>query len=518
MTDNGGNEPVLRRRLSRRGLLRAGGGLLTVGGLGGAAGYGLARRATGPATDDGGTGGGGTDRVRSYATRPDLRIPVVETTVTGPVTDGLIFLTPAAGAGGRGPLIVDGDGEPVWFRQVAGPAQVAVDLRVQRLAGEPVLTWWEGAITNGIGGGEFVIADTAYREITRIRADGDLPTDQHDFILTADGTALFFVYELVAADLSTVGGFTDGALYDGVVHEVEVGTGRTVRRWQARDHVPLTESYAEPPEGDRARTPFDYFHPNSVDVDTDGNLLISARHTWTVYKVDRDSGAVLWRLGGRNSDFALDDRARFSWQHDARRRSDGTIGIFDNRAGITDEADQSRGLILAVDETDRTASVVRELTPPQALLARTQGGVQELTGNGSFVGWGARPHFSEYAEDGTMVLAGQLPDDNGSYRAYRFAWTGQPTDRPTVLARASSDEAVTVQVSWNGATEVTSWQVRGGRQPDGLAVLGEADRTGFETTVTVHGPVAFVVVDALGADRRTLASSLTVPVRPAGSS
>ncbi|MFV2106861.1 arylsulfotransferase family protein [Micromonospora sp. LOL_015] len=479
MTDNGGNGPALRQRLSRRGLL-AGGGLLTAAGLGGAAGFGLARRAPGSATDDdGGTDGGGTDRVRSYATRPDLRVPVIETSVTGPVTDGLIFLTPAAGAGGRGPLIIDDDGDPVWFRQVAGPAQVAVDLRVQRLAGEPVLTWWGGAITNGIGGGEFVIADAAYREITRIRADG--------------------------------------ALYDGVVHEVEVGTGRTVRRGQARDHVPLTESYAEPPQGDRARTPFDFFHPNSVDVDTDGNLLISARHTWTVYKIDRDSGAVLWRLGGRSNDFALDDRARFSWQHDARRRSDGTIGIFDNRAGVTDAADRSRGLILAVDETSRTASVVRELAPPQALLARTQGGVQELVGGGSFVGWGAGPHFSEYAEDGAMVLAGRLPDDNGSYRAYRFAWSGQPTDRPTVVARASSDEAATVQVSWNAATEVTSWQVRGGRQPDGLAVLGEADRTGFETTVTVHGPVAFVVVDALGTDRRPLASSLTVPVRPAGS-
>ncbi|MFY1698306.1 arylsulfotransferase family protein [Solwaraspora sp. WMMA2101] len=501
------------RRFSRRGLLGVGGGLLAAGATG-AAGVGLGRRSAAPSAAPA-PPEATPDRIRSYVTRPDLRIPVVETTVDGPVTDGLIFLTPAAGAGGRGPLIVDGDGEPVWFRQVAGPADVAVDLRVQQLAGEPVLTWWEGAITSGIGGGEFVIADTAYREITRIRADGDLPTDQHDFILTDDGTALFFVYELVAADLSTVGGITDGALYDGVVHEVEVDTGRTVRRWQARDHVPLTESYADPPADDRARTPYDFFHPNSVDVDHDGHLLISARHTWTVYKIDRESGAVLWRLGGKRSDFAFDEGADFSWQHDARRRSDGTIGIFDNRAGISDEADQSRGLILAVDETGQTASVVRELPPPGNLLARTQGGVQELPGNRSFVGWGAEPHFSEYAEDGTLVFAGHLPEDNGSYRAYRFDWTGRPSGRPAVVAEASSGDAVTVRVSWNGATEVASWQVRGGAQPDGSTVLGEADPTGFETTVTVHGPVAYVVVDALDADRRTLASSVTVPVPPA---
>ncbi|MFY1636643.1 arylsulfotransferase family protein [Solwaraspora sp. WMMB335] len=512
MTQDGNTRPA-RRRLTRRGLLGAGGGLLATGAAG-AAGFGIGHR-SGQASGGGPDQVTETDPVRRYATRTDLRVPVVGTQTAGATADGLIFLTPAAGAGGRGPLIVDGDGEPVWFRHVAGPAEVAVDLRVQQLAGEPVLTWWEGVIASGVGGGEFVIADTAYREIIRLRADGDLPTDQHDLILTERGTALFFVYELAAADLSEVGGLADGALYDGVLHEVEVSSGRTVRRWQARDHVALTESYADAPEGDRARTPYDFFHPNSVEIDHDGHLLVSARHTWAIYKIDRETGQVLWRLGGKRNDFTLAEGAAFSWQHDARRRADGTIGIFDNRAGITDEAETSRGLILAVDEANRTASVVRELAPPQQLLARTQGGVQELPGGGSFVGWGAKPHFSEYAPDGAMTFTGHLPDDNVSYRAYRFAWTGRPSDRPAVVARATSEDAVTVQVSWNGATEVASWQVRGGAQPTDLAVLGEADRTGFETSVTVHGPVGFVAVDALDTARRTLASSLTVVVQPA---
>jgi hypothetical protein len=62
-----------------------------------------------------------------------------------------------------------------------------------------------------------------------------------------------------------------------------------------------------------------------VHLDNDGNLLIDARDTWTVYKVNRTTGAIMWRLGGKNSSFAvqaapgqqLDNAGEiFSRQHD----------------------------------------------------------------------------------------------------------------------------------------------------------------------------------------------------------
>nr|MDT0659715.1 arylsulfotransferase family protein [Micromonospora sp. DSM 115978] len=499
-----------RPRLSRRRLLATGGGLVAAGAVG-AGGYALGRRGTAE------SGVATAGQIHQFVTRADLRVPVVSVTVSGTPTPGMTFLTPAAGAGGRGPLIVDDSGAPIWFRQVSGPAEVAVDLRVQTLAGEPVLTWWEGVIAPGlgVGAGEFVIADPAYREIARIRADGAVPADQHDFVVTDRGTALFFVYEPVSADLTAVGGVADGSLYDGVIQEIDIDSGETVLRWRARDHVALAESYAPAPSGEQGRTPYDFFHANSVAVDHDDHLLVSARHTWTIYKIDRSSGKVLWRLGGKNGDFTIAPGAEFSWQHDARRRADGTLGLFDNRAGITTEADQSRGLILAVDETARTAAPVRELLYPEPALAPTQGGVQELAGGASFVGWGQQPYFSEHAADGSVRLAGRLPADNGSYRAYRFAWNGRPTDQPAVAVSAGGGAAVTVHASWNGATEVASWQVRGGPQPDTLTVLGEADRTGFETAVTVSGPVAFIVADALDTSGRMLATSPVTPVPPA---
>jgi hypothetical protein len=496
--------------LTRRRLLAGGGGLIAAAALG-RTGYDLGRRtpkAPAPAVP-------APTQLWRYATRADLPVPVVSLTATGANADGLIFLTPAAGAGGRGPLIVDNSGAPVWFRQVAGPAAVAIDARVQRLNGEPVLTWWEGTIDKlGVGSGEFVIADTSYREVKRLRAPGDLPTDQHDFILTEEGTALFFVCEPVSADLSSVGGAADGAIYDAVIYEVDVASGRTVLQWRARDHVELTESHAPAPTGASAHTAYDFFHANAVAVDHDGHLLVSSRHTWAVYKLDRSSGAVQWRLGGKRTDFTFGPGAAFSWQHDIRRRGDGTISVFDNGAGMTDEAKQSRGLILAIDESARTATLVRELLHPQPLLAHTQGNLQELAGGASFVGWGQEPYFTEHGPDGAVRVAGQLPSDNVSYRAYRFPWTAKPVDRPAVAATSASGNAVTVYASWNGATDVASWQVRGGAQPDRLTVVGEADRTGFETAVTVRGPIAFVAVDALDASRQSLGSSTVMTVPP----
>ena len=88
--------------------------------------------------------------------------------------------------------------------------------------------------------------------------------------------------------------------------------------------------------------------------------------------------------------------------------------------------------------------------------------MQELAGGASFVGWGQQPYFTEHGPDGALVrVAGALPSDNGSYRAYRFPWTARP-DGPPGGGGHGDGAAVTVYASWNGATEVARWRVRGG--------------------------------------------------------
>ena len=102
---------------------------------------------------------------------------------------------------------------------------------------------------------------------------------------------------------------------------LDIGTGEVLFEWHSLEHVGLDESYTKH---------FDYFHINSIDVYDEDHLLISSRSTCTVYKVSRKTGQVVWRLGGKKSDFEMGPGTRTTFQHDARRQGDGTITIFDN--------------------------------------------------------------------------------------------------------------------------------------------------------------------------------------------
>ncbi|MDP9797483.1 hypothetical protein J2S43_005995 [Catenuloplanes nepalensis] len=499
--------------ISRRNMLFGVGGALVAGVAGGGAGYALGRdhEPDPPETP--------AAAEPKYRSRPDLRaLPDVTITVAAAGTvPGAIFLTPASGAGLWGPLVVDEAGQPVWFRKVPDPATVAIDLKPQVYRGKPVLTWWEGTIGGtggqGVGQGEFVIADRAYREITRVRAVGTEQADQHDMVITARNTALFWVYDPIPYDLSALGGPVDGVLHDGVIQEVDIATGKKVFEWRAKDHVGLDESYAPLPQGDSEHLPYDYFHANSVGLAADGNLIVSARHTWACYKIDRGSGEVIWRVGGRKSDFQVDERTAFSWQHDFRQRRDGSWGLFDNGAGITKEREYSRGLVFTLDETARKATFVAEYVHPDRLSAPTQGSFRELADGGSFVGWGQMPHFTEHDVNGTVRLAGHLPPDNQSYRAYRAEWTGTPADQPALGLRVENG-GVVVSASWNGETRVARWRARWGTQPGALnGGAVEEPRSGFETTLTVPGTPEYVVADALDAAGTVLGTSSAIPVR-----
>jgi hypothetical protein len=298
-----------------------------------------------------------------------------------------------------------------------------------------------------------------------------------------------------------------------VIQEVDIATGKLLFQWKARDHVQPSDSYAPLPEGDSAHLPYDYFHANAVGLAADGNIIASSRHLWTTFKINRKTGALMWRLGGKKSDFQIDEKAKFAWQHDFRQRRDGSYSVFDNGNGVTKVHDYSRGLVFKLDETARTSTFVAEYVHPLKLSAPTQGAFRELIDGGSFIGWGQMPYFTEHNADGSVRLAGNLPKDNQSYRAYKAEWTGQPLDQPALGLRTENGNVV-VSASWNGTTKVAKWRARSGTQPGALqGAPVEAGRSGFETTLQIQGTPEYVVADALDASGKVLGASSAIPVR-----
>jgi hypothetical protein len=454
---------------------------------------------------------GGASEVQHFHSRPDLQPPVVTVTAQSPdVAGGDELVTPAAGPGQAGPMILDPDGALVWFKAL--PAQVsATNLQVQEYEGRPVLTWWQGDISeHGFGLGEDVIADQSYTDIAHVKAGNGHEADLHEFQLTQQGTALVTAYYPIRCDLSAVGGPADGALTDAVFQEIDVKTGLVMYEWTSVDHVAIGESE------ERAATsstswPFDFFHLNSIGLDPDGTLLVSARNTWAVYDVDPRSGQILWRLGGRSSSFKLAPGAATAFQHDPRMLADGAISEFDNGASPKVHA-QSRAVVLSLDRQSATVSLVSQFTHTPPLLSESQGSVQALPNGDWFVGWGQEPDFSEFGPEGQLLFDAHFPAHDRSYRALRFEWTGTPAHPPTLAFQPGGQGMGTVYASWNGATLVSSWRLLAGHTPASLVPVAQVARSGFETAIAVPagtvGPD--MAVQALDAAGDVLGNSPTV--------
>ena len=203
----------------------------------------------------------------------------------------------------------------------------ATDFRVQTYQGRPVLTWWQGRLVGGEGRGEGVIYDQHYRPVRRVRAGNGFSADLHEFELTPQGTALLLSYDRVKMDLRAYGGSRDGTVVDGVVQEVDIATGLVLFEWHSVGHVSPKDSMAPAPKGSEA---WDYMHLNSVALDGDGDFVVSARRASTVLKIDRATGRIVWRMGGKSSTLKMGPGTSFHLQHDARPHPDGTITLFDN--------------------------------------------------------------------------------------------------------------------------------------------------------------------------------------------
>jgi predicted lipoprotein with Yx(FWY)xxD motif len=291
------------------------------------------------------------------------------------------------------------------------------------------------------------------------------------------------------------------------------------------DHVPLGQSFDPPP----AKGTWDPFHINSIELGPGGDLLVSARETWSIYDIRHDAGgAVNWILDSKpaatDSTFSFGTGADFSWQHDARFRPNGEISLFDDHCcdlsvKSTTPPPTARGLVLKLDNTARTATMVHSYSRSPGLVVATQGNMQNLSNGNEFIGWGQAPVISEYSAAGRLVYEAQLPAADESYRTYRLPWSGLPSSKPAVkLIRHGARS--TIYVSWNGATQVARWAVLAGATKGKLTLVKRVAKTGFETTIHVKlGQRRYLQIQALGATVQALASSAIkrVPAAPSRS-
>ena len=214
----------------------------------------------------------------------------------------------------------------------------------------------------------------------------------------------------------------------GVVQEIEIPSGRVLFEWRSLDHVGLEESHVTPSEAH-----FDYFHVNSVDVDADGHLLISARHTWTVYKVHRRRA--------RCSGASVAERAISRWGRARGRPGSATpepteggrvLSIFDNGAAPQVQT-QTRVILVRLDTERMQATLMRKYAhKPRRIVSRFMGNGQLLANGGVVVGWGSEPFVTR---SGRGATSGSRPCCPRAVRTTgRF---GSPGTEPRPCRRGS---------------------------------------------------------------------------------
>ena len=433
---------------------------------------------------------------RHYVSRPDLKPPrVTMLKHSKHAAPGYIFIAPKKeNVVQGGPLILDSHGRTVWFMPV--DERGVTDFRRQRYRGRPVLTWWRGKSEDDKRLGRYAIYDNSYRLIKYVRPGNGLSGDMHEFKITSRNTALMTLSHRVRVKTRNV--------LEGAFQEIDIRSGRVLFEWHSVGHVALLESYYRlPREPDKT---YDYFHINTVELDRDGNYLVSARNTHAIYKISRKTGKVMWRLGGKRSDFQLGKGVRFGWQHDFRRQANGTYTMFDNEAAPKLRK-QSRGLVLRVDERHRNVTLLHSFVHTPPIVAVDQGNMQKLPNGNYLVGWGHEPYVTEFGPHGKTLLDLRFGPASGvdSYRAYKFPWVGRPRSKPSVAVERNS-----LYVSWNGATEVRSWQLLGGTEQKKLRPLFAVPRAAFETRIALPADVPWVAVRALDRRGRSMARSAAV--------
>ena len=303
--------------------------------------------------------------------------------------------------------IIDNYGTPVYFRVVN---DMAAGIRV----------------INGyiymLEGPEKVYfkIDSLFQKIDTFNTQG-YKLDGHDFALDDQGHSLMMGRKLRTVDLSAYGGLPDATVKDLVLQEFDENH-TLLYTWKAWEHFEITDANENSPYVDLTASTVDYLHANSVCFDSDTSFLLSCRHFDEITKIDRRTGDIIWRLGGKNNQFTfVNNTLHFSHPHTVRKMDNGDILIFDN--GNLHDSAFSSVVEYRLDEHALTATLVRRQRHVPEVFANHGGGEIILPDGNMFVHWGQEyPSFTEYHPDGSVAIEMDYSSHSFASRVAKSTW------------------------------------------------------------------------------------------------
>jgi hypothetical protein len=404
--------------------------------------------------------------------------------------EGYLFLSPLTFGGetaGVYSLIIDNRGDPVYYQKLR-----ALDFKKLPNGN---LAYFQTTYPDCF----YYLLNSSYQVVDIIKpGNGYTCIDGHDLQLLPNGHYLFFIYfNRSGIDLTPFGGISNATVTELVIQEID-WIGNVVFEWRSWD--PGHFSYGDTADfiSLNSPDPIDYIHTNAIELDWDDNILISSRHLNEITKINRSTGGIIWRFGGKQNQFSYTTNLsmpgnglEFFCQHDIRRLVNNQISLFDNHNINGGLPSYSRSLEYELDEINKTADLKREIRNFPDTISFAMGNSQKLSNGNTLVGWGTSnsPLFTEFKADGSKALELSINSPLMNYRAFRFTWHGHP-DWPPALVVQNIHSNTKLHFSWNGATEIKFYEIYGRIKTDAEELVTSVDKTQFEDSTLLTGKEA----------------------------
>jgi hypothetical protein len=306
--------------------------------------------------------------------------------------------------------IIDSQLSPSWF---INSGEFGLDFKVN----QNYLTFFNKSNQN------WIVLNDKMKEVDTLNCVNGYKADYHDIQLLQNGGYILQAYDSISVNMSEIvsGGNPNAIVIYLIIQEFDQNKN-LIFEWNAWDHLNI----ADYTNLDLTRLRLTWMHGNSIEVDQDFHLLVSNRRSSEILKIDRNTGDVLWYLGGPNNDFTINNDSfnGFNKQHDVRRLSNGNILLFDN--GNEHQPPISRVVEYSVNEINKSINLVWEFYHPEQLLGLAMGSAQRLPNQNTLINWGIVNNngaiITEVDYDKNIVLEIRYPLGVRCYKVRKEDW------------------------------------------------------------------------------------------------
>lgn len=343
--------------------------------------------------------------------------------------------------------IVDNYGTPVFFRKMnkaSGYLRMLPDGRIGNMNGVPrKLNVYNDML-----------------EIEKVYAIQGYDSNGHDWANDLQGNIILMGEAVRHIDMSALieGGNVNAEVLDLIVQEFDK-EGNLKYTWNSADHFDLFDGNENSPYLDYTEAQLDYVHANSITIDSDTSFLISCRHMDEITKVDRRTGEIIWRLGGKKNQFTfINDPIGFSHQHSISKIDQNHLLLFDN--GNLHEEKISSSIVYELDEVNKTATLIKRQYRTPNVYCNHGSGTQRVYNGNTINFWGTYwPSFTEFHPDGSVALDVDFTHHSFSPGIFKFKWETKifETDKDSIdFAKIENHEIISspIMVKNNKSTDL----------------------------------------------------------------